>query len=115
MTPSPALLAPTAAPVPAPEFPGPYGLPLARVKFIVPVDALFAPDAPVADPPVEIPFNVKVPVDAFRHPNADALVVPPRELPVSVTVPVELFNAPTPVLLPPVAFPVIEIDPVDEF
>ncbi len=111
MTPRPALLAPTAAANGEPEFPGPNALPLARVKLIVPVDELLAPAAPVAFPPVAIPFTVTIPVEALETPNAVAFV-PPVQFPVIVIMPLELLLAPEEVVLdPPIAFPVMFILP----
>ena len=105
------MLAPTAAPVPAPEFPGPKGLPLQRVRFIVPVEALFAPEAPVVVPPIAIPVMVNVPVELLFTPKT----VAPEQVPVMFRMPVELLKAPFAVPpVPPVQFPVMFIVPVEK-
>jgi hypothetical protein len=109
------LLAPTAAAKGAPELPGPKTLPLALVKFIVPVEALLAPAAPVAFPPIAIPFIVSEPVEALFAPKAAAFD-PPVTFPVIFMVPVDKFKTPKPVAPePPVKLPVIFIIPVVAF
>jgi hypothetical protein len=75
---------------------------------------LFTPDAPDA-PPLQIPVTATIPVEALLMPCEVATTVPPVTLPVTVIVPDKLLYAPYPVLVPPVAFPVIVIDPVDAF
>jgi hypothetical protein len=56
-----------------------------------------------------------IPVEALFKPWLVATNVPPVTFPVTVRVPDKLLYAPYPVLVPPVKFPVMEIDPVDAF
>jgi hypothetical protein len=56
-----------------------------------------------------------IPVEALFRPCEVATTVPPVTLPVTFRVPDKLLYAPNPVLVPPVTFPVMEIDPVDAF
>jgi hypothetical protein len=113
MTPRPELAAPTAPANGAPEFPGPKEFPLARVKFIVPVELFTTPAA--LTPPEAIPVIFIVPGFCKFTPYAVELD-PPVTFPVIFMVPVEIFCAAiAKAAEPPVMLPVMFTVPVDEF